>query len=127
MGKRRNIIATVNQNTFIGASVLKPRLPVNLGAFGEPPAPPTAPLVPPLFQQPPPPFQPQQLPPTAPLWPPQQPPPPAGFPQPFELPTVPPGYQGLRMNIESIERFAKEGTAAGAKQSLAFDGYLGGF
>jgi hypothetical protein len=35
--------------------------------------------------------------------------------------------QGLRMNIESIERFAKEGTAAGAKQSLAFDGYLGGF
>jgi tetratricopeptide (TPR) repeat protein len=38
-----------------------------------------------------------------------------------------PGTQGLRMNIESIERFAKEGTAAGAKQSLAFDGYLGGF
>jgi hypothetical protein len=41
-----------------------------------------------------------------------------------------PGFghlQGLRMNIESIERFAKEGTAAGAKQSLAFDGYLGGF
>jgi hypothetical protein len=42
------------------------------------------------------------------------------------LPLMPSG-QGLRMNIESIERFAKEGTAAGAKQSLAFDGYLGGF